>query len=132
MAAPPYYWKEDEEMTTKAPLKPCAWPGCNRLVELGTIYCREHEKQYKREHNRTRNIDPFYGRNTWKKVRAKFMKEHPLCEDCRQKGLVTPATEIHHIVPVAQGGERFDEKNLVALCHRCHMARHGKLSQEEE
>lgn len=120
-----------EIKATKAPLKPCSWPGCNRLVEKGITYCPEHKAQFQREQSRSRNIDPFYGKNIWKKTRAKFLREHPLCEDCRNEGYVTPATEVHHIIPVAQGGSRLEEENLVALCHSCHMKRHGRLSQEE-
>lgn len=47
-------------------------------------------------------------------MRARVLSEQPLCAVCG-----APATEVHHIVPVSQGGTNVRE-NLVALCHACH------------
>ena len=35
------------------------------------------------------------------------------------EGRLTPAEEVHHILPLAVGGTH-DENNLMALCKSCH------------
>ena len=52
------------------------------------------------------------------------------CADCGATGYL----EIHHNMPVAQGGKN-DMENLVAVCMVCHVKRHGhtpkKLIKDE-
>ncbi len=38
-----------------------------------------------------------------------------------KRGKLTPAAEVHHILPLSQGGTH-DESNLMALCTPCHSA----------
>lgn len=63
----------------------------------------------------------------WKVLRGHLLSESPLCAVCRRLGRYEAATEIHHIVPAREmldryGSEGFyDERNLVNLCHRCHV-----------
>ena len=47
------------------------------------------------------------------------MAAHPLCEVCQREGRVTAVEEVHHIVPLAQGGTHAED-NLMALCKECH------------
>ncbi|WP_222943066.1 HNH endonuclease [Stenotrophomonas maltophilia] len=42
-----------------------------------------------------------------------------MCQPCKQQGRVTEATEVDHIVNVAEGGSD-DETNLQAICAECH------------
>lgn len=42
---------------------------------------------------------------------------------CRQCGS-TQGLEVHHIVPIAQGGDRFALSNLITLCGSCHHDSH--------
>ncbi|WP_303408450.1 HNH endonuclease signature motif containing protein [uncultured Alistipes sp.] len=49
-------------------------------------------------------------------------------------GLIIPATEVHHVVPVESAGDRermtrlaYDPGNLVSLCPTCHTERHRQL-----
>ena len=67
-----------------------------------------------------RTDDKFYHTTTWRKFRQMFLFEHPLCTHCHTKGKITPATEVDHITPIAEGGDRLDEGNCQALCHSCH------------
>ena len=62
----------------------------------------------------------FYG-SRWRKLRAAFLTQNPLCEPCRQLGRVTEATVAHH----AEGGhkgdfEKFWTLPLTAMCAPCH------------
>jgi 5-methylcytosine-specific restriction protein A len=60
-----------------------------------------------------------YG-HAWRKLREVVMhRDGGLCQACAERGLVTRATEVDHIVPKSQGGSD-DESNLRALCRACH------------
>ena len=63
----------------------------------------------------------------WRKLSEDYRTRNPLCEDCDAKGETTPASEVHHIIPISiDSSKRLDVNNLVALCTKCHEARHGK------
>ena len=103
----------------KKPKSTCSYPGCGRLID--GRYCNEHRQTTERQYNRyirDPNTNKRYGR-AWKKFRARFLLQHPLCEQCRSEGRLTAAEEVHHILPLANGGTN-DENNLVALCKSCH------------
>ena len=36
------------------------------------------------------------------------------------------AFEVHHVKPIAEDGDAFDDSNLEARCRGCHMNEHGK------
>ena len=55
---------------------------------------------------------------SWTEI-ARQMNTYPLCEMCRREGRITPAAEVHHILPLADGGTH-DPENLMALCKPCH------------
>jgi HNH endonuclease. len=85
------------------------------------MFCNEHAKQEARRYERY-DRDPAvkkrYGR-TWKRMRDRYIKAHPLCERCAKDKKVTAAEEVHHIKPLSHGGTN-DEDNLMSLCKRCH------------
>ena len=62
----------------------------------------------------------------WDRLRPVYLRSHPLCVPCLEGGRTTAASEIHHIVPLRQGGELLDPDNLLAVCHPCHMAIEAK------
>lgn len=71
-----------------------------------------------------------YNNTEWRKLRDIYIKEHPLCEDCLDKGKVVPAEDVHHIRSPFQNGEcnkalLLDYNNLMALCKQCHNKRHN-------
>lgn len=49
-----------------------------------------------------------------------YLGRSPLCELCEAAGLVVPATDVDHIVPISQGGAKLDPANFRALCRSCH------------
>ena len=103
----------------KKPKRPCSYPGCGRLTD--DQYCGEHKHSIERQYNRylrDPDTNKRYGR-AWKKLRARFLLQHPLCEHCKSEGRLTAAEEVHHILPLANGGTH-DERNLMALCKSCH------------
>lgn len=108
------------------PKKPCAYPGCPRLT-YGR-YCEKHQKernaQYEKYGRDRATTKRRYGKN-WKIIRDAYVKKHPFCELCFQKGVLVPVEEVHHILPLAEGGTN-DKDNLISLCKSCHSRIHAK------
>jgi 5-methylcytosine-specific restriction endonuclease McrA len=62
----------------------------------------------------------------WKAASRYHRWQHPICEAC---GL-NLSDEVHHRIPVARAPElAFEPSNLMALCHACHCAAHGKQAR---
>ena len=101
------------------PKRPCSFPGCPALVD--GRYCPAHQKVIDKRYNQYQR-DPAtasrYGPE-WRRIRERYIAAHPLCEACKGNGRLTPATEVHHKVKIADGGTN-DPGNLSALCRRCH------------
>ena len=101
--------------------RPCKYPGCPNLTDRD--YCAEHISQARYEYEHYRR-DPEtkkrYG-SQWRKIRALYVKAHPLCEECLKHGRTTPVEQVHHIVPLSDGGTH-DFSNLMSLCKSCHSA----------
>ena len=51
--------------------------------------------------------------------RDRYVHKHPLCEMCLKQGRYVAVEEVHHIVPLSEGGTN-DESNLMSLCRSCH------------
>lgn len=101
------------------PKRPCSYPGCPKLTD--GRFCEEHTKEETKRYERYQRAPALkkrYGRS-WKRVRDRFLAEHPLCEKCARLGRITPAQEVHHIQPLSQGGTN-DVDNLMSLCTSCH------------
>ena len=101
--------------------RPCRYRGCPRLTDSSSGYCPEHEKLHAKHYDkyfRSPEHNKRYG-SKWRKLRARFLNAHPLCEQCRLQGRYTLATEVHHIKPLADGGTN-DLSNLMPLCKSCH------------
>lgn len=65
-----------------------------------------------------------YG-DDWRQLSERYRRHQPLCEDCLKDDLVTPASEVHHVVPISVDPTlRLVWSNLVALCSTCHNLRH--------
>ena len=111
-------------MPTK-PKRPCSYPGCPKLTD--GRFCEEHAKaEAKRyeKYDRDPAVRRRYGR-AWKRIRDRYIQEHPLCELCLRDGRLTPAEEVHHKVPLSEGGTHARD-NLVALCKSCHARIHAQ------
>ena len=68
----------------------------------------------------------FYDSAAWAHKRAAILRrDRYLCRECARYGRRTPATVVHHILPVEQRPDlRLDLDNLVSLCDPCHNKRH--------
>ena len=109
----------------RRPKKPCAFPGCPNLTE--GRYCEKHQRQENaryEKYDRDPAVRRRYGR-AWKRIRDRYVKEHPFCELCYAKGILSRTEEVHHKLPLAEGGTH-DVENLVALCKSCHARIHAQ------
>lgn len=109
----------------RKPKRPCSFPGCPKLTE--GRFCETHEKQENRryeKYDRDPAVRRRYGR-AWKRIRASYVLQHPLCEQCYEKGLLVPTEEVHHKKPLSEGGTH-DRSNLIALCKACHARIHAE------
>ncbi len=52
-----------------------------------------------------------YGRE-WKRIRDRYIKAHPLCEECLKNHRTIAANEVHHIIPLSKGGD----STMIILC----------------
>lgn len=77
------------------------------------------------------NIHGFYICKPWVNLRAQVLKEqHYECQDCKAKGIYTPATTVHHEKPLRKfPWLALTKSNLTALCDECHYQRHHKVPQ---
>lgn len=53
-----------------------------------------------------------------------------LCERCLARGLIVPATQVHHIIPITPENIEdvnitLNPDNLIILCKPCHDAQHS-------
>jgi 5-methylcytosine-specific restriction protein A len=107
------------------PKRACRHLGCPALVETG--YCDAHAseaKEYKQQRERYRGTPASRGYDhLWRSVREQALKrDHYMCRDCWDRGEVTPAKDVDHIVPFdgLDDPKRLDLDNLRSLCRSCH------------
>lgn len=92
-------------------IRQCSVWGCPNPARYKGL-CREHAARQDalRRHKRTFP----YNRAAWLRLRQEILRNEPRCAECG-----APASEVHHVVPRASGGEDALH-NLVALCKPCH------------
>lgn len=81
-------------------------------------------------HGRTPRIrgdhHAIYNSARWRRFRRAYLDRLPLCADCRDRGHIELARELHHLVKLADGGAIYAVENIRGLCRRCHSARTAK------
>jgi len=103
------------------PLKPCPAPGCPELVRKGR--CSKHEAARHRAIDEQRGSSSERGYDVhWQRIRAQFLRLHPLCIQCGEEGRVQAAAVVDHILPLSEGGTN-EHANLRPYCKPHHDAR---------
>lgn len=71
---------------------------------------------------RTLKEQGFYHSPAWRRVRKVVLqRDHYLCQHCLLQDRITPATEVHHKVPLEERPEQaLVVSNLISLCWPCH------------
>ena len=66
----------------------------------------------------------------WDKLRDRYFRANPNCEECERRGFICPADVVDHMEPVTVNGDRrLDETNLDSLCHDHHNGWKRRLEQ---
>lgn len=121
-----FYWKSFTNDRVFRLMKPVPRPckACRRPTTNANQYCDQHQSEFKppqRRYDEHRGSPSKRGYDaTWRRFRQVFLSMHPLCEVCESEGRITPALEVHHVVPLSDGGPRLDPDNCRALCRSCH------------
>lgn len=109
-------------MPPKIP-KACRKQGCRNTTIERSGFCSEHQgegwRNYKPGQSRHQRG---YGSH-WDATKPRILRrDKGLCQSCLQRGAITEATCVDHIIPVAHGGgDSWD--NLQSLCAPCHSAK---------
>jgi 5-methylcytosine-specific restriction protein A len=90
--------------------KPCSYLGCPNLTEKR--YCILH--QYLDTENRANSNSRGYD-HRWRDFAATYLKKHKYCSRCGEL-----SCHVHHIHGFKTEAQKYDLRNLQALCHRCH------------
>lgn len=61
-----------------------------------------------------------YKTKGWQRRRQRQLMDEPLCQRCKPRGQLTPATEVHHLIPHKGNPELFFRGELQSLCKPCH------------
>jgi 5-methylcytosine-specific restriction protein A len=104
--------------------KPCLSPGCTSLAR-GGHYCDAHRVQKRKAHDHRRGSSAARGYGyRWQVRRAEFLgrAENALCRECEREGIVTPATDVDHLIPVDGPDDPlfWVEENWDPKCHAHH------------
>ena len=84
-----------------------AWDSKEQKARADGKYVRDHSS-------------PLYHTARWNRLSRVWRQSHPLCEMCKQKGIVQEGEVVDHIVPMPICEEYFfDEGNLQTLCQKC-------------
>lgn len=107
----------------KAPQKakrPCSHQACSGYA-TNQGYCDKHQDKIRKK-DRERGTAHQRGYDArWSKERDEFLRQHPLCVECRKKDYINPATVVDHIIPHKGDQTLFwDKTNWQPLCETHH------------
>lgn len=82
----------------------------------------------------------FYQDTQYRKARDWYIQKNCLCVKCKEEGLVTPSTDLHHILSpfdsniseMEKWNRLHDTSNWMPLCKYHHRKMHGTTSKEED
>lgn len=92
-------------------MKRLAWDGERRRKDSG----------YERE----RSADPYHT-SRWTRLSRAWRMTHPLCEECKRRGIIKAGEVTDHIIPWPVCQDFYDENNLQTLCEDCNHAKGQK------
>ncbi len=92
------------------PKRICTYPGCSRLTTDGR--CERHPKQ---QWAKRADAPARVSGRRLQRLRAELFSANPLCVRCQASGIVRPATERDHVIPLAEGGSDGPD-NVQGLC----------------
>jgi 5-methylcytosine-specific restriction enzyme A len=98
---------------------------CPRCRQPYAGRCEKCGRRRPGEQQRPSAAKRMYGRE-WRKRRAEYLRENPLCVECKKEGIIRAATVVDHIIPHRGDPVLFwDESNWQALDATCHNSKTG-------
>lgn len=87
-----------------------------KLVWDSKTMVARSEGKYIRERS-----DALYHTARWTRMSKAWRATHPLCEECKKKGIIKAAEVTDHIIPFPVCGREgfFSTDNLQSLCEAC-------------
>lgn len=80
----------------------------------------------------------YYNTSLWKKIRKYQIENNPLCKICLDNNIITPATQVHHLVSFLSGYTEDDKMklftasdNLISICAKCHGELHANKQHKK-
>lgn len=84
--------------------------------------------------SRRKDVNDIYQSLRWRELREAKLDANPVCELCEKAGRVTPATLVHHRIPIETALTRagmeelaYRWSNLQSLCRPCHSDIHQRM-----
>ena len=110
---------------------------CPKCGSVSRGRCPNCTRQRKAEHQKVRDDDnSFYRTKAWRAVRQQCIERDKWCQECKRRGLYTPATIADHKIPRRTRPDlALDLDNLEGKCKPCHDrfgSRHDRQTQEDE
>ncbi|WP_010309315.1 HNH endonuclease signature motif containing protein [Kurthia senegalensis] len=114
------------------PSKRCNAPLCRTLIDYRQQYCKEHaqtstrkQETYSERKEKDSEALKFYKSKQWQRTSRNYRYKHPVCEVCKEIGIVSVANVVDHIkerkdLLADEQHLLYDESNLMSLCHTCH------------
>lgn len=98
----------------------------NALESNSCPKCRKESNKTYDTTLRASDRKKIYNSAKWKQVRElAILRDEFLCVECKKLGIETIATEVHHIIELAEDiTKAYDLDNLESICHSCHMKSH--------
>jgi len=74
------------------------------------------------------NNQRFYNSAAWRRFATAHKAQNPLCVNFDECGGATVFSD--HILPITEGGAKFDPENIQALCVKCNAVKTGKQAKK--
>jgi len=81
----------------------------------GKILNNKYYGNNKRKRERKYKKGMLYNTKKWRRFSKWYRKKYPFCKKCDKL-----ASDVDHIIPIKEGGDPYNLKNLQALCKTCH------------
>ena len=85
----------------------------------------DRRKDKPRRTERKPSNQEFYNSTAWRKTRAYYLSQSPLCEASLAEGKTVPGEVIDHIIPISVGGAKMDARNFMTLSKAIHDIKSG-------
>lgn len=122
---------------------------CQKIIQAPNTYCdkckpiveaqiEERKQKNNSRYNKKRDNKyvQFYNGKQWRTLSKQYRDKHYICEECEKEAKLNNtytlqlSEEVHHIEPIkTETGwlRRYDESNLIALCHYHHDLAEGRF-----